>query len=99
EVFGPDFQWRARPREAFSGPALWSRSKTPNRPDLADEWDGRKLDDHAYLLNGSHSTAHFDVFVQGQDIGPQFRADNGFIPQVGYRELYFETGGTARPKD
>ena len=39
-----------------------------------------------------------DLFVQGQDIGRDFRDDNGFIPQVGYQEGYFETGRTIRPK-
>jgi hypothetical protein len=33
------------------------------------------------------------------EVGEDFRADNGFIPQVGYREGYFELGRTVRPKD
>ena len=51
------------------------------------------------LLNWSHNTPHIDWFVQGQDLGADFRADDGFIPQVGYREGYFESGYTLRPKD
>lgn len=98
-VAGPDFQWRPRPSDTFSGQALWSRSDTPVRTDLATEWDGRTLEDRSFLLNYQHSDAHFDLFVQGQDLGPDFRADNGFIPQVGYREVYFESGWTFRPKD
>jgi hypothetical protein len=39
------------------------------------------------------------VYVQGQDIGRSFRADEGFIPQVGYREAYVQAGCTVRPKD
>ncbi len=98
-VFGPDFQWRPNPSNSITGQALWSSSETPNRPDLATEWDGRKLEDYALLLSGSHNTEKLDVFVQGQDIGPDFRADQGFIPQVGYREIYFQSGYTIRPKD
>jgi hypothetical protein len=95
-VFGPDFQWRPRPSDNITGQFLWSDSRTPNRPDLASEWDGRSLQDHAGLLYVSHNTPHWDLFTQGLDIGPEFRADQGFIPQVGYREIYFETGYTIR---
>jgi len=98
-VFGPDFQWRPRPTDSFTGQGLFSVSHTPNRPDLAAEWDGRNLSDHAALLNWAHNTPHVDWFLQGQDLGKEFRADDGFIPQVGYREGYFETGYTVRPKD
>ncbi|HET9328306.1 MAG TPA: DUF5916 domain-containing protein [Candidatus Eisenbacteria bacterium] len=98
-VFGPDFNWRPRPTDYFAGQALWSDTRTPNRPDLAGEWDGRKLTDHALLARWSHSDPRWDWFIQGQDIGPDFRADEGFIPQVGYREGYLEAGFTARPKD
>jgi hypothetical protein len=97
-VLGPDFQWRPRPTDAVTGQALWSDSRTPDRRDLASEWNGRSLRDRAYLLRGTHNTRALDVFLQGQDLGPSFRADEGFIPQVGYREGYFESGYTVRPK-
>jgi hypothetical protein len=35
--------------------------------------------------------------VQGSDFGTGFRADNGFVPQVGYREGYGYVGWTVRP--
>jgi hypothetical protein len=98
-VAGPDFLWRPRPTETFTGQALFSRSETPNRPDLAGEWDGRALSGHAMLLNYQHADAHFDLTLQGQDLDREFRADDGFIPQVGYRESYVETGWTVHPKD
>jgi hypothetical protein len=97
-VAGPDFQWVLSPTQKFTGQALWSASQTPDRPDLAAEWDGRYLQDHALLLNWSHPTATYDLFLQGMELGPEFRADNGFIPQVGYREGYFQGGYTLRPK-
>jgi hypothetical protein len=98
-VAGPDFQWRPRPTDTFTGQALWSRSVTPDRPDLAAEWDARSLADRALMLNYQHADAHYDFVAQGLDAGREFRADNGFMPQVGYRELYVETGTTIRPKD
>ena len=97
-VLGPDFQWRPKPTDTFTGQALWSHSATPDRPDLASEWDGRTLSDRALLLNWQHGTPKFDFFVQAQDLGPEFRADDGFIPQVGFREYYVQTGHTQRPK-
>jgi len=96
-VVGPDFQWRARPTDTFTGQALWSGSKTPNRTDLDPEWNGQRLDDHALLANWGHSTGRIDGFFQGQDLGKDFRADDGFIPQVGYREGYFDGGYTIHP--
>ena len=98
-VAGPDFQWRPHPSESITGQLLVSRSHTPNRPDLASEWDGRTLGDHAAQLAYALNTTRVDVYVQGQDLGPDFRADNGFIPQVGYREMYAGGGYTIRPKD
>jgi hypothetical protein len=96
-VFGPDLQWRPRPSDAITGQYVYSESHTPNRPDLDSEWDGRHLQDHAAQVNWSHGGEHVDWFVQGQDIGSQFRADVGFMPQVGYRADYLEGGYTQRP--
>jgi hypothetical protein len=95
-VFGPDFQWRPGASSAVTGQLLWSSSQTPNRPDLATEWDGRELSDRAWILNASNNTKTTDVYVQAKDLGPNFRADEGFLPQVGYREGYFESGYSIR---
>jgi hypothetical protein len=97
-VFGPDFQWRPKPTETFTGQALWSDSRTPNLPNIASEWNGGSLQDHALVANWSHGTPKIDFFTQYQDLGPEFRADNGFIPQVGYREIYAGGGYTVRPQ-
>src|SRR5262245_35358944 len=98
-VLGPDFQWRPTPSHTFTGQALWSKSLTPDRQDLADEWDGRTLEDHALRSNYQYVSPRLDAFVEGSDLGPEFRADNGFIPQVGFREVYGQVGLTFRPKD
>ena len=97
-VFGPDFNWRPGSKDVIRGQALWSESDTPNRTDLASEWNGQRLSDRALLMSWSHSTPKVDWYLQGQDLGPDFRADVGFIPQVGYREGYAEAGYTVRPK-
>ena len=38
------------------------------------------------------------AFAQYRDFGDDFRADDGFVPQVGFRENYVESGYTLRPK-
>ena len=99
-VFGPDLQWRPRPVDNVTAQVLWSETETPNRPDLNEiQWDGRRLSDHAARLDWSHATPHHDWYVLGMDVGDEFRADDGFIPQVGYREGYLDGGLTFRPKD
>jgi uncharacterized protein DUF5916 len=97
-VLGPDFQWRHGESDTVTGQLLFSQSHTPDRPDLADEWDGRHLADHAGQLWWQHSTRRVDWFTQYSDIGDEFRADSGFVPQVGYRQLYGEAGYTIRPQ-
>jgi hypothetical protein len=96
-VFGPDFQWRPRDGENVSGQFLWSFTKTPDRPDLADEWDGRSLDGHGAHAYWSHSRPRHDWWLEYRDFADGFRADNGFVPQVGYRDIFFDTGRTVRP--
>ncbi len=93
-VLGPDFQWRIGESHTITGQLLYSMTDTPNRPDLAGEWNGQKLTGHAWYQYG---TATKDFFINYSDYGEDFRADNGFVPQVGYRGSYVEGGRTWRP--
>jgi hypothetical protein len=97
-VIGPDFQWRPSGSDAVTGQWLFSSSRTPNRPDLADEWTGQHLQGQAAHLRWEHNSKHADWFGFYQDVGDGFRADSGFVPQVGYREGYGGGGWTVRPK-
>lgn len=97
-VFGPDFQWRPGKSDTVTGQFLWSDSRTPRRPDLAAEWTGQALAGHAADLWWQHTTKTIDVFTEYKDIADGFRADNGFVPQVGYRQTIGETGYTFRPQ-
>ncbi|MBZ5559864.1 MAG: carbohydrate binding family 9 domain-containing protein [Acidobacteriia bacterium] len=96
-VVGPDFQWRPSATDTVTGQLLFSHTHTPNRPDLADEWTGQQMTSHAGLLWWSHNTTHFDSYAQYKDIGDGFRADSGFVPQVGLRETFASSGWTFRP--
>ncbi|MBV9071507.1 MAG: carbohydrate binding family 9 domain-containing protein [Acidobacteria bacterium] len=96
-VLGPDFQWRINDKETVTGQVLVSDTKTPDRPDLAAEWNGQTMKGHAEYVWWTHNTKHIDWYTEAKDYSDRFRADNGFVPQVGYREEFFEGGYTMRP--
>jgi hypothetical protein len=97
-VFGPDFEWRPSDHDTIRGQFLYGDTQTPDRPDLATEWDGRRLESHAAFAIWSHSSKTWDWLLQLQDIGDDFRADLGFLPQVGIRDTTGIVGWTARPE-
>ncbi|MCP3956359.1 MAG: carbohydrate binding family 9 domain-containing protein [bacterium] len=97
-VLGPDFEWRPNDQHVVAGQFLWSESQTPDRPDLADEWDGRDLSGHALEVWYWHDSEKEDWFVLYRDFADDFRADNGFVPQVGYRQGFADLGYTFRPE-
>ncbi len=85
-VGGPDFQWRSA-NDRVTGQFLWSDTRTPDRPDLAAEWDGRALSGHGLEIEWAHTTRRWEGELGYEDFGDGFRDDQGFVPQVGYREL------------
>jgi hypothetical protein len=97
-VLGPDFQWRIGESETVTGQLLYAFTETPNRPDLAEEWDGRPLEGHAAYAWWQHRTRRIDLYTEYKDIHRDFRADAGFVPQVGIREAFGEYGYTFWPE-
>ena len=98
-VAGPDFEWRPNPQNTVTGQFLYSWSETPDRPDLAEEWNGQKLEGHAFRLWYQYADEKWDGFTNYENLADEFRADNGFVPQVGYQTLYLEGGRTFRWDD
>lgn len=96
-VAGPDFQWRPTAREAITGQWLVSDTRTPNRPDLSPSWTGESMTSHAGHLQWAHSSTRLDATALFKDVGDGFRAEAGFVPQVGYRETSGGAGWTFRP--
>lgn len=96
-VLGPDFQWRPNASDAITGQWLVSDTRMPNRPDLTPAWTGQSLTSHAGQLQWSHNTPRFDSSATFKDVGEGFRAEAGFVPQVGYREAAAGAGWTFRP--
>ncbi len=86
-VFGPDVLWRPTESDAVAAEFLISDTRDPNRPDLSPGWFGDKKTGHAFSATWNHQKRTYDWFAQARDFGEDFRADLGFIPQVGYREV------------
>jgi len=84
-VFGPDFEWKRGDSHMVRGQILWSRSETPVLPEIAAEWDGRELSGHAAQVAWSRSGL-WDWRLAASDVDGEFRADNGYMPRVGYRQ-------------
>jgi len=91
-VFGPDAQWRPNDSDSVTAQILLSDTTNPDRPDLSSAWNGESFRSHAFRAIWSHQKRTHDWFAGVRDIGDDFRADLGFIPQVGYRELEGEAG-------
>ena len=85
-VLGPDFHGRPNGKDTVTGQFLLSDSQTPDRPDLAAEWNGQSLSSHSSFLNWSHNTSTWDWALQHIEAGDEFRADLGYVPQVGDRD-------------
>lgn len=97
-VIGPDFQWRPNDVDSITGQILYSSTRDPNRPDLFPGWTGDTSTGHAASLSWSHQKSTHDWYTQLQDFSNGFRADQGFVPQVGFREGFVDAGRTFRPE-
>jgi hypothetical protein len=92
-VIGPDFQWRPDERKSLTGQFLLSSTR-----DRGTDTNAATTSAHAGHLSWSYSNKTFDYVVDYTDISHDFRADSGFIPQVGYRGAIVEGGYTRYPK-
>ena len=101
-VIGPDFQWRPKGGEVVTGQILYSDTRTPDLgcppgTCFPEEWDGRRMRSHAADVWYQHTDKHWDAFAEYRDFGDGFRADDGFVPQVGFRESFVEGGWSRFP--
>ena len=85
-VVGSDFQWRPNDADLVTGQYLYSFSRLPDRPDLSPSWLGQKISGFGLTGNWSHTSYHWDWLLQYDDFADGFRADDGFVPQVGYSQ-------------
>lgn len=86
-VAGADLFWSLGSQDRITGQLLVSQSRTPDRPDLSSQWTGDKLSAAALSLEWQHDTKTWWWRSLYEDVGNDFRADLGFMPQVGYRRF------------
>ncbi len=72
-VFGPDLQWRPTENDVVTSQLLGS--------------SGHGESGAAFIANWQHAAARAEWLLDVQSFGDGFRADAGFVPQVGYREV------------
>ncbi len=97
-VAGPDILYRPSGRDSFTFQGLFADTKTPGRPDLEETWDGRTLRGHALTAAWNHRSTTWDFRTRYQDLSEEFRADEGFVPQVGVRRSDTEIGYSIFPR-
>jgi len=83
-VFGFDGNFRITAKDTITGQLLGSRTQYPASI-VADFGQPQKPSDHAGRIQYRHNSKHWYWGGSFNDIGTDFRADSGFIPQVGYR--------------
>jgi hypothetical protein len=100
-VFGVDGDIRITYKDRIYFQALGSSTRYPGA--VAAEFGQPEGDLTGGLFDFTYmrDTRNWDVFAGFSDIGDDFRADLGFIPQVGYRTYYAETyySWIAKPGD
>jgi hypothetical protein len=82
-VLGPDLQWRATGTDILTGQFLYSNTEDPTQP---PPFAGKRFDSHAGTATWDHQQRACDWRLRYNDFGDDFRADDGFVPQVGFRE-------------
>ncbi|HEY6137944.1 MAG TPA: DUF5916 domain-containing protein [Thermoanaerobaculia bacterium] len=88
-VFGPDFNWRPNDTDQISFEALHSDTRDP----IGILGDANSTG-NAFVATWNRQKEKYDSFLEARDFATGFRADLGFLPQVGYREI--DGGGGLR---
>ena len=83
-VVGADAYFRAGPRDTFQAQFLGSRTKYPLSIVTDFDQPEGSFDDRAFYVDYRHSSRNWFWFAEYADVGEEFRADSGFLPQVGY---------------
>jgi hypothetical protein len=89
-VIGPDFEWRPTEKDQVTGQYLFS--------DTENLQGGVSVSSHAAKVAWTHNTRSYDWFLSGLDYGKGFRADDGFVTQVGIREEVADAGRSWWPE-
>jgi|CXWL01.1.fsa_nt_gi hypothetical protein len=91
-VGGFDGLLRINEQSTFRFQALGSQTEYPDEVQSEfDQPDGR-FADQAFYLGYSYNSRSYSGYLRYEDIGDEFRADLGFLPQIGRRSAL--VGGT-----
>jgi hypothetical protein len=88
-VAGPDFVWFPTTEHRLRAQLLGSSTTAQVVNGRIEK--GEQATSHAALLDWSYRGTEWEQFLNFEDVGRDFRADNGFFFQNGYRRLYSET--------
>jgi len=83
-VFGFDGNFRVTEKDTITGQLLGSKGEYPDSI-VRDFGQPKRTSDVAGRIQYRHNSKHWYWGGTYNDIGTEFRADSGFIPQVGYR--------------
>ncbi len=86
-LLGADFFWSPTGADQLTGQLVASDTRLPARPDLTAAWDGGSFASGALDLAWHHLARHAEWLADYRDVGAGFRADDGFVPQVGVRQV------------
>ncbi|MGE4188685.1 MAG: DUF5916 domain-containing protein [Thermoanaerobaculia bacterium] len=85
QVLGVDGLFRLGAVDSLRFQALGSRSEYPEEVVEAHDQPAGTLEDHALYLAYNHDSRDWRLSATYQDVGRDFRADLGFLPQVDRR--------------
>lgn len=86
EIGGVDAAWQSSGNRLV-GQLVYSSTRNPARPDLLPTWTGQHLDGAAALAEWDHTGTLIST-VRYTRYAPGFRSWLGFVPRVGYSDIY-----------
>ncbi|HEY9103941.1 carbohydrate binding family 9 domain-containing protein [Chitinimonas sp.] len=88
-VAGGEATWQFDDHTRIRSQLLWSETTAQLQAD-GNLAKGELRDGHALFLDASQQTENWNYLARYNDIGQDFRADDGFITQTGIRSFYGE---------
>lgn len=94
-VFSVDAVLRATDADTFYLQSMHSSSDYPNQIQTGFNQEA-SISDASHIINYRHNDRRWDISVDYEDWGDEFRADMGFINRVGYKFFLSRVGHTWR---
>jgi hypothetical protein len=91
-VAGVDGDFRITPSDRITAQVLASSTSYPDAAAIEYEQPEGRFRDYAAQLEYTHTTRSLSWFAGYELLGPNFRADVGFLPRVGYSQTQLGLG-------